>query len=91
MYVEGMFGAYSKSGNGRRQKQETAEMFLREIPSDGGAPATEVIAQAGLARISKKTLERAKAAVGVKSSRVNGHGVWQLGNDKVIMLIISGM
>jgi archaellum biogenesis ATPase FlaH len=77
----------SKAGGGHKLRLEEACEFLRDILSDGGVLATEVIEQAEMSGISKITLERAKAAVGVKSSRVDGHWVWKLGNDKVIMLV----
>jgi hypothetical protein len=69
---------YSKPSGKRGRKMEAAASFLMDTLSDGNAPATIVYEQAELAGISKITLERAKTAAGVKSSRVDGRWIWGL-------------
>jgi hypothetical protein len=66
--------------------RDVAREFLAEHLSGGSAPAVEVIAKANKAAISKRTLERAKADLGVKSIR-RGFGLgasiyWELPDRK---------
>ena len=71
------------SFNARKVKEEKSKVdeaaeFLFDVLSDGAVPATEVMEQADEMEISRKTLERARKAAGVKSNRVDGHWVWSV-------------
>jgi predicted ATP-dependent serine protease len=64
----------------REDKSKIGEAvdFLSELLSEGSVPATEAIELADEAGISKRTLLRAKEAVGADSKRVDGHWIWSL-------------
>lgn len=62
-------------------KTETAAEFLRDILKDKPQPANDVTAKAEAAGIADRTLDEAKAQLGVVSTRVggrNGAWVWSL-------------
>ncbi len=64
-----------------RITREDAESFLRELLADGPVAAKEALAEARAACISERTLNRAKAALGVKTEREGeagrrGGGTW---------------
>jgi hypothetical protein len=64
-----------------RAPRETAEDFLREFLAHGPRQATEVTEAADEYGISKRTLDRAKAAIGVgsrKEKQSGGQWLWEL-------------
>ena len=61
------------------RRLEEAEMFLSNILADGPVDSGVVREKAGEAGISEKTLKRAKAALGIKSSRAGSWcSMWSL-------------
>ena len=61
------------------RRLEEAEMFLSNILADGPVDSGVVREKAGEAGISEKTLKRAKAALGIKSSRAGSWcSLWSL-------------
>jgi hypothetical protein len=68
----------AKKAKEDKNKIDEAAEFLFEILAEGDIPATEAMEQADEVGISRKTLERARKAAGVKSKRINGHWVWFL-------------
>ncbi|GHU92070.1 hypothetical protein FACS1894202_14450 [Clostridia bacterium] len=67
----------SKAREDKNKVDEAAD-FLTELLSEGDVPANEAIELADEAGISKRTLERARAALDVKAKRVDGHWVWSM-------------
>lgn len=65
-----------------RAEQQDAIGFLQQVLKDGALKATEVTAQAKLARVPERTLYRAKAALKIKSQREGfgpkGEWFWRL-------------
>ncbi|MDR3090571.1 MAG: hypothetical protein LBU36_00015 [Clostridiales bacterium] len=61
-----------------KSKVDEAADFLTDLLSEGEALASEAIALADEAGISKRTLERARAAIDVKTKRVDNRWVWFL-------------
>jgi predicted ATP-dependent serine protease len=59
-----------------KSKVEEAADFLSEILADGAIPTAEVIELAEESGIAKRTLERARKEIGVKSEKVDG--VWTM-------------
>jgi RecA-family ATPase len=59
-----------------KSKIDEAADFLTELLADGGISATDAIGQAEEMGISKRTLDRAKAELGVKPRRVDNHWIW---------------
>jgi hypothetical protein len=57
---------------------EQAEGFLSNELAKGPRPARELVNEAKALGISKRTLERAKEAIGAKAKKVKDHWVWQL-------------
>lgn len=55
-------------GSTRGERDEAREFLLAEL-ADGPRPSTEVLAEAGKNGISKRTLERAKQALGIKAAK----------------------
>lgn len=71
----------------RHGAQGGAEDFLEAALADGPRPADDVIAEASTAGISKRTLARAKGALGVVARKVGGPGQaqrweWLLPDDE---------
>lgn len=65
----------------QRDVLDEAKEFLREVLSDGPVSARDVQQEATAAGVSKRTLDRAKAALGVRSGRKGedgkkGGGTW---------------
>jgi hypothetical protein len=64
-----------------RSAREEAEEFLKEVLKDGPVPQTEVAQQAEEQGISKRTLDRAKKSLRIKSKRTEGRWVWSLSRE----------
>ncbi len=67
--------------NAKKDKEDKSKVseavdFLREILEDGALPTAEVMKLAEESGIAKRTLERARKEIGVKSSKVDG--VWTM-------------
>jgi len=65
----------SKSREDKSKIDEAAD-FLTDLLAEGDVAATEAMELANEMGISKRTLERARAAIDVKAKRVDGHWVW---------------
>jgi DNA repair protein RadA/Sms len=67
-----------------RSERSVAMDFLRDALSLGSRDAAEVLKEAEQQQISKRTLERAKAALGVKSRKtaLKGGWIWWIGDQK---------
>jgi hypothetical protein len=61
-----------------KSKIDEAAEFLTDLLTEGDTPASEAIALADEAGISKRTLERARASIGVKARQDGGHWVWSM-------------
>ena len=59
-------------------KREKAVVWLAAQLESGPLPARDVVRRAKAARITHKTLRRAKTVLGVRSVRVGGVGAWGL-------------
>ena len=59
-------------------KRHEAEEFLIELLADGRVPAFEVETRAAEAKISMKTLNRAKKEIGAKSKKESGVWYWSI-------------
>ena len=65
------------AGRGGQSALEEAADFLHELLTDGPVPVTEVYAEATAAGIARRTLDRAKNQLGVRSVRPDGFtGPW---------------
>lgn len=65
------------AGRGGRSALDDAVDFLRELLTDGPVPVTDLYAEATAAGIARRTLERAKNQLGVRSVRPDGFtGPW---------------
>lgn len=62
-----------ESGESRNERED-AKAFLNELLNDGPVPANRVKREAKQAMIAEKTLQRAKADLGVRSKREGGIG-----------------
>jgi hypothetical protein len=67
--------------NAKKEKEDRSKIseaadFLSEILAEGALPTSEVIEMAEESGIAKRTLERARREMGVKSSKVDG--VWTM-------------
>ena len=74
------------SGEERTERDDAVEFLEAEL-ADGPQPVKQIRAAAGAAGISWRTVERAKAAVGVSAQRVGGAGAdgrweWSLDKDR---------
>jgi putative DNA primase/helicase len=58
--------------------RNTAKRFLRELLRNGAVPATEIEAAAKAEGIAKRTLDRAKAELGITSVKDDDKWAWQL-------------
>lgn len=71
--------------SGRQQEPgaiEQAAAFLRLILEDGPVPSADVLARAEDEGISKRTLHRAKAKIGVRSIKEDKMWLWCLSEDE---------
>lgn len=59
-------------------RRPAAEAFLLSRLAHGPVPAAVVLAEAKARGISERTLDRAKARLGIRSRRVRGGWVWTL-------------
>ncbi len=79
-----------------RSAFEEAIDVLNEVLSEGPLPATDVIKLAAAAGVSKRTLDRAKAQLDVRSRKVGGGPraawLWELpdGMDRLMNTLING-
>jgi predicted ATP-dependent serine protease len=67
--------------NAKKDKEDRSKIteavdFLTDLLADGALPTAEVTELAGESGIAKRTLERARKEMGVKSSKVDG--VWMM-------------
>jgi len=73
------------AGGEKPSAQADAETFLRDALSRGPQTANDVLSGARKARISEKTLRRAKAALGVEAEKekesMDGPWLWMLPPD----------
>ena len=84
----------------KRDILQEAEDVLSDILSNGPVAASEVKKQAKIKNVSKRTLERAKASLGVISRKSGGQGtpwIWEPckvanseGGSKVAKLLVLG-
>ena len=84
----------------RDSKLQEAEEVLSDILSNGPVEASEAKKQAKIKNVSKRTLERAKANLGVISCKLGGPGapwIWEPckvanseGGSKVAKLLVLG-
>jgi AAA domain len=65
-------------GGGNHAKADEAKMFLAETLKGGPAPARQVVEEGEGAGYSKRTLERAKADLGVESIKRGNEWFWSL-------------
>lgn len=59
-------------------KLEEAKAFICDFLADGSKPQTEILAAAELHGIAKRTLDKAKAELGVKSCKSQNQWFWKL-------------
>lgn len=77
-------GAIMKSElqeHGAKSALTEAEEFLAEVLQDGTMPYREIEAEAKQCNISKSTLDRAKANLGIKSVKEGDIWVWQISSN----------
>jgi hypothetical protein len=67
-----------KGGSDKTTKLDEAAEFLRDLLQDGATPHSEIAEYAANAGISKRTLERVKRELGVKSTQTEHHWEWSL-------------
>lgn len=58
--------------------RQAAEAWLQRRLAAGPAPADDILAEAAALGIARKTLERAKAATGIRSIRTKSGWLWEL-------------
>lgn len=67
-----------KTDEERTTKTDAAKQFLHDILASGALPQTDIASAAFDAGISKRTLDKAKAEMKIKSSRKDNMWFWQL-------------
>ena len=68
----------TKTDEERTTKTDAAKQFLHDILASGALPQTDIASAAFDAGISKRTLDKAKAEMKIKSSRKDNMWFWQL-------------
>jgi hypothetical protein len=68
----------TREGGGQQVKVEGAAEFLKGVLESGPVPAEEVLSKAAERGLSRRTLFRAKASLGVKAHRSSGRWWWSL-------------
>ena len=61
-----------------RSARDEAVSVLRDLLADGPRPSREVFSEAAEAGVAKRTLERAKKTLGVKSEKDGGQWLWSM-------------
>jgi len=74
----------------RQTLKAQAMIWLTELLTNDTCPAEEIVARADAAGYSKRTLESAKAALGVKSKKEGNRWWWWLPNQTKIAAVPEG-
>ena len=78
--VEVTADEFLEDGGAKIGKLESAKKFLNEFLADGAKPQKEVMEAAESLNFGNRTLKSAKAALRIKSVRVNDEWLWKLSN-----------
>lgn len=68
----------SVSDEEKTTKTDTAKQFLQDFLADGSKPQSEIVTAAAEQGIAKRTLDRAKAELKIKSYSSDKRWYWQL-------------